>query len=411
MKKTILIVLFGFTVLGLLQGQQQTGDGGYVIGGTSESYVTGYTDYPDAIVYKLDGSGDVDWTDHQGGVLWDSASEVIQTADGGYLVVGASDSFSYPEDHLLVYKLDAGGHLEWRKDYGEAGQWTAGFSCRQTADGGYIVLANVLTPHPLRLSKTNGIIIMGDDDIALYKLSVDGDLEWRRIYGGDSIDYGSQISLTPDGGYILVGNSATYTHGVFDILVYKLDADGQKQWRKNYGGANMDFGISVAPTPDGGYILGGDTYSYGVGMSDLLLYKVDAAGNKQWRKTYGSTGYDFGAYVRPTGDGGYIVCGDSDSFSGSPMNRDILVYKVDAGGQKQWRKTYGGSWNEYAAAVFQTTDGGYLIFGGTSSYVHGVPGMDMDFVVYKVDAGGQKQWRKNYGGTGHEFAGLRIAVA
>ena len=192
--------------------------------------------------------------------------------------------------------------------------------------------------------------------------------------------------------------------GSVDFLVYKLDGAGNKQWRKNYGGVNGDYAFSIEQTADGGYIMAGDGSSYSNGNCDLLVYKVNAAGQKQWRKNYGGAYCEHMGTIQQTGDGGYILGGDSYSYTNG--GTDLVVYKLNAAGQKQWRKNFGGVDYENIAHIQQTNDGGYMLFGDTRSYTHGPD--DYDFIFYKLNAAGQKQWRKNYGGVEDDYASMDL---
>jgi hypothetical protein len=183
-----------------------------------------------------------------------------------------------------------------------------------------------------------------------------------------------------DEGFIVAGWTNSYTYGANDFLVYKLDSNGNKQWEKNYGGINDDYGYSITQTSDGGYIVAGYSDTFTNGGSDFLVYKLDSNGTKQWR-----------AYsICQTSDGGYIVagCGIPDNTYGG---YDFLVYKLDSNGNKQWRKNYGGINDDYGYSITQTSDGGYIIAGYSDSFTNG----GYDFLVYKLDSNGNKQWRKN----------------
>jgi hypothetical protein len=215
---------------------------------------------------------------------------------------------------------------------------------------------------------------------------------------------------TADGGLIIAGGSSSYSNGMTDFLIYKIDAAGAKQWRKNFGGTWSDNAVQIQPTADGGYIVAGITLSYGPSPGsycDFLVYKLDAAGNKQWRKNYGGAATENGKVARQTADGGYLVAGHSNSYSGPPSGKgipayyDMIVYKLDASGAKQWRKTYGGSDNDSCYDLILTAGGGFVAFGFGDSYSY--DGTDDDFLAYRLDSAGAKLWRKNYGGAEHDL--------
>jgi hypothetical protein len=258
-------------------------------------------------------------------------------------------------------------------------------SVQQTSDGGYIVAVNTWS------------FGVGDNDILLIKTDADGNVEWAKTYGGTYWDYASSVQQTSDGGYIVAGTTWSFGAGWIDLFLIKTDADGNVQWAKTYGGTDDDYASSVQQTSDGGYIVAGYTSSFGAGWIDLFLIKTDADGNVQWAKTYGGTDIEGAFSVQQTSDGGYIVAGITWSFSAGDF--DILLIKTDADGNVQWAKTYGGTGNDWAYSVQQTSDGGYIVAGYTNSF-----GAGGDILLIKTDANGNVIWAKTYGGTDYDDA-------
>ncbi len=168
-------------------------------------------------------------------------------------------------------------------------------------------------------------------------------------------------------------------------------------WEKTYGGSEYDFCGSGRQTSDGGYIFCGETESYGAEGLDGWLVKTDADGNEVWNKTYGGAEDEFVIFVRQTNDSGYILTGATYSFG--PGLQAAWLIKTDANGTEQWNKTYGGTNYDGGWNVYPTTDGGYIIAGLTSSFGAG----DYDFWLIKTDANGTEEWNKTYGGSGTEF--------
>jgi len=222
-------------------------------------------------------------------------------------------------------------------------------------------------------------------------------VKFAKTYGGTNLDRARYIQQTFDGGYIVAGITYSFGAGGEDFFLVKTDAYGNVQWAKTYGGTNSDFRLRVQQTSDGGYIVVGETYSFGVGFTDIILIKTDANGNLQWAKTYGGGGFEGDTYVQQTSDGGYIITTGSTSFGVGGY--DVLLIKTDANGNLQWAKTYGGGGNEGAIYVQQTSDGGYILLGGTTSFGAG----SYDLLLIKTDANGNLQWAKTYGGGGFEW--------
>jgi hypothetical protein len=386
---TALVSVFG---LGLF-AQQQTSDGGYVIIGSTESYAAGVSDF---LVYKLDPAGNKQWRKNYGGDGGEDGDFIQQTSDGGYIICGSTTSYVHGTPGMdmdcLVYKVNAAGVKQWRRNYGGADHDLGG-TIRQTSDGGYIVCSETK-------SYVNGS--PGDDrDFLVYKLDPAGNKQWRKNYGGAEFDQGHDIIQTPDGGYVVIGETRSYTNGDGDVLVYRLDAVGKKLWRRHYGGLEEDEGKVIIQTSDGGYLLVGHSYTYTHGKRDFLVYRVDGSGAKLWRKNYGGDSWDGCWDAVPAADGGCILAGSGSSYTNG--GNDFLIYKIDAAGAKQWRKNYGGAASDNCLYVCRAGDGGYLLLGHSKSYSHGPD--DTDLLVYKINAAGQKQWRKNYGGDQDELTG------
>jgi len=258
------------------------------------------------------------------------------------------------------------------------------------------------------------------------------DTAWTRTYGGsDDNDYGYSVQQTTDGGYIVAGYTYSYTSGSEDIYLIKTDSSGDTLWTRTYGGIDDDRGYSVQQTSDGGYIIAGETYSYGAGLSDLYLIRTNDLGDTLWTRIYGGGGFDRGYSVQQTSDGGYIVAGvrfdyvwliKTNSLGDTLWTRiygntggnsvqqttdggyivagtifdagsnDIYLIKTNGLGDTLWTKTYGGSDTEYGSSVQQTTDGGYIVAGETRSY-----GSYGDVYLIKTNSLGDTLWTKTFG--------------
>jgi hypothetical protein len=205
---------------------------------------------------------------------------------------------------------------------------------------------------------------------------------FAKTYGGTGYDHAFSVQQTSDGGYIVAGVTYSFGAGNEDIILIKTDANGNIIWAKTYGGTDNDRVYSVQQTSDGGYILAGGKYSFGGSWVDIFLIKTDASGNVQWAKTYGGTSWYEAYSVQQTSDGGYIVTGYTLSFGAG--NLDIFLIKTDANGNIIWAKTYGGTDDDHASSVQQTSDGGYIVTGITYSFGAG----SADIFLIKTDANG-----------------------
>jgi len=326
---------------------------------------------------------ETEWEKTLGGSDFEFAESVRQTADGGYIIAATTLSYGAGLYDLYIVKTDTSGNLTWEKTFGGSDLEYAR-SVEQTTDGGYIIAG---------ATKSYGA---GQADFYLVKTDASGNKTWEKTFGGSGYDQAYSVQQTTDGGYIIAGETTSYGAGLADFYLIKVDASGNKTWEKTFGGSDYDHAYSVRQTADGGYILTGSTISYGVG-GDVYLVKTDASGNKEWEQTLGDGDYEYAESVRQTTDGGYIIAGATESYGAGQT--DFYLVKTDASGNKTWEKTFGGSsWDDGFSAK-QTTDGGYIIAGGTGSYDE-----NGDAYLVKTDASGNKEWEKIIGGSDYDCA-------
>ena len=337
---------------------QQTTDGGFIVAGYTNSYGTGNGD---VYLVKTNAQGDTLWTKTYGGPSLDWASSVQQTTDGGYIIAGNTESYGAGACDVYLVKTNASGDTLWTRTYGGA-TYDEGESVQQTADGGYIIAGNTY-------SSGAGVC-----DVYLIKTDAHGETLWTRIYGG-YWDQGFSVQQTTDGGYIVAGQTWHYYEMDYDVYLIKTNAQGDTLWTRTHGGPDYsEGGRSVRQTADGGYIIAGS------GGGNVYLIKTNAQGDTLWTRTYGGPSWGEGHSVQQTSDGGFIVAGYTESFGAGDSN--VYLIKTNALGDTVWTRTYGGpSWDE-GNSVQQTTDGGYIIAGWTSSFGAG----GRDFYLIRTDA-------------------------
>jgi len=257
--------------------------------------------------------GDTLWTRTYGGGDVEEGWCVQQTHDGGYIIAGHTASFGAGNYDVYVVKTATNGDTLWTRSYG-GGATDRGFFVQQTSDGGYIIAG---------YTESFGA---GATDVYLLRTDSSGDTLWTRTYGGDQRDYGWEVVVTPDGGFAVAAQTASFGAGRDDVYLVKTDASGDSLWTRTYGGSSLDYGFSLQHTSDGGYVVAGFTYSFGAGGYDLYVVKTDANGNTLWTRTYGGSGYDYARSVRQTTDGGYIVAGYTESFGAGGY--DVYLVRV-----------------------------------------------------------------------------------
>ena len=375
----------------------------------------------------------IEWEKSFGGSGLDGAEQISsisfeRTSDGGYIVA----SFSNSDDgdvtgnqglfDFLILKLSPEGTLEWQKSLGGSLDDLA-YSIQQTSDGGYIVAGD---------SRSNDGDVTGNHggtDIWVVKLNATGSIEWQKSLGGSLDDYSPSIQQTSDGGYIVAGSSRssdgdlTENKGGSDYWIVKLSPNGNMEWQKSLGGSSDDDAYSIKQTPDGGYIVAGDSSSKdgdvtgNHGGTDIWVVKLDGSGNLEWERSFGGWGSEQAADIQLTTDGGYIVAGLSNFKDGDVSEHfgsyDYWIVKLTSTGLIEWEKSYGGSSSDSANSIRQTTEGGYIIAGTSGSGDGDVTGNNggSDYWIVKINATGALEWQKSLGGSGRDegFTALQIS--
>ena len=328
----------------------------------------------------------------------------------------------YSQQHSLA-KL-------WDKRYGGL-LYDELYSCIQTSDGGYLLGGGVYSGIGGDKTQDNWDTTYNTYDFWVVKIDSLGNKEWDRRFGGLSDDgiQPSSLTQTIDGGYVLGGVSSSgiggdksqQSWGGFDYWMVKIDASGNKLWDMGHGGSSAEYIYALENTTDGGYIMGGTSYSDSSGDktqnnwggTDYWVVKTDSAGNKIWDKRFGGYADDFLYAMQPTQDGGYILGGISQSDTGGDKTQpnwavgwyNFWVIKIDAVGNKLWDRVYGGTEEDDLKAIVATQDGGFLLGGYSLSGISGdktQPLIDgaYNYWIVRIDSAGNKLWDKDYGGTG-----------
>ncbi len=223
------------------------------------------------------------------------------------------------------------------------------------------------------------------------------DTTFINSYGGKENDNARSLIKTEKGGYLLVGSSNSFSVSS-DIYVIETDSFGKFLWSKTYGGNGIEWGYSATKAGNGNYVIAGITNSFGSGGYDGLLIKIDGFGNVQWQKSFGGSDWDFLYCVKQTSDSGFILAGESYSFGSG--NNDAWLIKTDKDGEIEWSKTFGGTGNERAQQVIQTFDGGFILCGSAVL----PPDSLENFYVVKTNEIGDTTWTKVFGGDSADVA-------
>jgi hypothetical protein len=237
----------------------------------------------------------------------------------------------------------------------------------------------------------------GSSDMWLVKIWPDGWPKWAHTYGGTGVEQGYSMKETKvDSGFILAGYTDSYGAGGYDFYLVKTDSVGNPKWAKTYGGADWDMAYSVSLTSDGGYILVGGTYSFGAGDEDVYLVKTNSNGDTLWTKHYGGKKQDEGRSVKQTFDGGYIIAGSTKSY-GDTINGNAYIIRTDYKGDTLWTRNFGGIYQDDARDIIQTLDSGFYFVGGTYSRCYGVAGTNQDSFHGMLKANGDSIALQHWG--------------
>jgi len=323
-------------------------EGGYLVAGESDG---------DVWLLKLHADRSIVWEKTYGDTGSDAASAVQATMDGGYIVAGATDSFGAGALDVWILKVDSDGTIAWQKAYGTAADDQA-HAIAQTFDGGYIVAGE------------------NNDDAWVLKLNSDGTIAWQKTYGDQSyVEKAHAVEQTSDSGYIVAGENND------DAWVLKLNSDGTIAWQKTYGDQSyVEKAHAVEQTSDSSYIVAGEN------SGNAWVFKLNSDGTVAWQKTYGNTGVDKLHAIFQTADGGYAAAGGTNSY-GKGME-DVWIVRLNSDGTLAWQRTYGGTENDAAVAIQMTPDNEYVLAGYTESFGNGTPDSPNMWVL-RVDAVGE----------------------
>jgi hypothetical protein len=388
-------------------------DSGYILGATSASPLSGDKTAAtrgsnDYWVLRLNDSGRIVWQKTIGGSGGDVLSDMLVTADGGYIAAGYSASGISGEKTLAtqgasdywILKLDDTGRIEWQKDYGGSAEDRL-IDIAATPDGGYIAAGYSASA----ISGDRTVDTRGAMDAWVLKLNGTGDIQWQKAYGTSVADTVEVILPTPDGGYILgayrasvtappnqaTGDATDTTFGGTDYWILKLDDTGRIEWQRTLGGDGREILKDIVITPDSGYIVGGHSNSDATGEKtdisrggfDYWILKLDKAGNVVWQQTVGGDGNDEMNTLVLTPDGGCIAGGTSTSNANGDKTEaqiglsDFWMVRLTADGRLVWQKTIGSNINERLLTVLPTSDKGYIL-GGEYTPALGTPQPDGD---------------------------------
>jgi hypothetical protein len=369
---------FGGSANDMTTVAHQTADGGSIIAGytySNDDQVSGNHGAGDIWIIKLNAAGSITWRKTFGGSNDDWVSEIKQTAEGDYMIWGSTRSMDGDLDfndegyNLWIFKISATGDLLWGKTFGSSDSTEHLTEIQSTTDGGYLLTGttdfNIQTNY--------------DASLLLIKITENGDIVWKKKIEDNQIFGTCTYHETTDGGYIIAAQRVLITPGNdYQVVVYKLNSTAEEEWKKTFDGSDNDIVFDIRQTPDDGYILCGRTESNdgdfsglsgSNGSLDAFVIKLNTAGTVEWQKFIvgAASSSEIATKIELTNDGGYIFTGETLTL-GTTKN-DGWVVKLTETGAVSWQKTMGGSGVDVFSSIEQTTDGGYLVAGITSSNI------------------------------------------
>ena len=376
----------------------------------------------------------VDYIKTFGGTRNESAQSIIATDDGGYIVLGFTQSIdgdiittqtSIQYDYWLL-KFDKDDKLQWKKVFGGSKDEKA-YKIIKANDSGFVVVG---------FSKSNDLDVTtneGFEDVWIIKIGTTGNILWKTNTGFSGSDQGFSIVQTSDGGYFAggildvtasggQGNSRSYTrHAGGDYWGIKLNASGVIQWRNYFGGTNTDTCYDVIETSDG-YMLAGSSDSNDVdskgnkGSYDFWIVKTDKTGKLLWEKSFGGSEIDEAKAIIKTDDNNFLIVGNTRSsdkdVSKNNGNADLWVIKISNNGTLLWEKVYGGNNFETGNSISKSFDGGYLISGSSRSSDNNIANKGQnDAWILQISNEGDLKWQKTFGGSNIDLFNDAIQLA
>ncbi|TCK67970.1 hypothetical protein DFQ05_1754 [Winogradskyella wandonensis] len=391
--ETTSISTFGGSLNDSAQSVVATSDGGYAILGFTQSNDGDITDKQDSSfdywVLKFNAQDTLEWQKTYGGSEDDRGRKIIQTQDGGFAILGTSQSNdgdvsgNNGAQDYWISKLDSQGNISWQKSFGFQGN-DSGISLIQTSDLGYLMTGVLdVTASGGQGNTSRSTFRHAGGDYWAVKINETGDLQWSRYFGGNFTDTAEGVAETDDGGFIIAGGSdsedtdISNNKGTYDFWIVKINANGDLIWEKSFGGNEIDEARAIVKATDGNFVIVGDTRSSdgdvsgNNGAADLWLIKISSEGNLIWEKTLGGTSFDVARDISITRDNSFLLAGSSRSSDGDVSENkgqnDAWALKVNANGDLLWEVSVGGSNIDFAYGVTELNDQSVITVGDTSS--------------------------------------------
>jgi len=357
-----------------------TSKGGAVIAGETQNSNGSRS----TIITRTDNIGTIIWSKIYDNGVFEMPNSILKTEDGGFVIAGERYPKIGQKELAYIFKVNSSGDQLWARIYDSGGNMAEALAANKTNDGGFIITGRA----EKTLMTTNAFLPITSEIRYLYllKISADGNPVWSKKYNSGQkvrLTRGNDVFPSKNGGYVIAGefqhNSPSRKD--LDMGILKVSSNGDVEWAKQIGGVKADAGSEIIQTLDGGYLLCGETESYGVGNLDICLVKTDIDGNLLWSKTYGNKGFDQVGDLVERKDGNIVIVGKT-TYSNEDVNALILI--LDSKGNIIHSNSFGGTRLENGVSI-NVTDQGLLMGANTMSNGAG----QMDILLLNLDIDGR----------------------
>ncbi len=336
---------------------------------------------------EVNAQPEIEWSATFGGNNDDVARQMVELDNGCFVIAGNRNYFQESHKDFYLVKTDSVGEEIWSTNYEYAGNE----DCRSLAitnDGGFL------------LSGSSGSLEDGNVDGYVIKADSTGEMEWDELYGGDSYDAFFSIIYHANDEYLLAGETASEGNGGIDIWLLKINDEGDIEWSETYGGDNNEVCFDIMQTSNGDYLLLGATRSFGNGVYDAYVVRVDSDGEELWSEHYGYDADEGCNSAIELSSGNLILSG----YRTQNRITDILLIKIDEDGEEIWHELVGGEDNDFPSTLLNPDSGRLVLSGTTASIGAG----SYDFFLMELDTAANIHWWQAYGGRRREGGGYLI---
>jgi hypothetical protein len=336
-------------------------------------------------------NGKLVWLKTFGGRGIEIAKDIVASPDGGYVIAGSTTSAGSGASDAYLVRIDEQGNVVWDKTYGGSGD-DAVYSVVPSA-GGYVACGR---------KDVSTVKDKKNFDLYVIKTDKDGKLVWEKTFGGNEMEEGNGLAATADNGYIVAGMTGSKGNGNGDVWVVKLSKDGNIEWDRTFGGKARDYGNSVIQTPEGGFVVAGNSGE----KNKIYIIALDPTGKPLWEKYYGSGNADIAGSIIRNRDGSFVVCGMTQATPNTKV--DAMLLKISNTGDIVWQTIVSTESFSSAVSVRELSDGSFITCGTKSASDASKGGAYVYILTF--DSKGKNTGTKIFGGTDIDYGNAIVST-